>query len=187
MSVFKTIGRGMALLALLTNAALACEPPRPVNSTLQVAWISPIRQTVDAKGMLTVVRTTDLRALIVARNRDATKVLHALGMVRAKKEATKDYKITLFDVKAEWLCRPMLVEEAPAEGEEAPVVAGVKVCGGRWQTSHKGFFRKSWSDCGYLLDIVSGARTLDVLRVDWQTAVTWGFCVMPLERFLEGA
>jgi hypothetical protein len=181
------LGRVLCLLAALMHGAYACEAPKPVGSTLQVAWISPVNQRVGAKGMLTVVRTLDLRALVVAKNRDLSAVLKALGMLRPKAEARKAYKITLFDVKADWLCRPLVLETEPEEGAEAPVVGGVRVCGGRWQTAHPGILRKSWTDCGYLLDRVDGKRTLDVFRLDWRTAVTWGFCVMPLERFIEGA
>ena len=43
-----------------------------------------------------------------------------------------------------------------------------------------------FTGCGYSRDTGSGSRGLDVLRVRWEDAAREGFCVMPLDRFLEG-
>ncbi len=166
--------------ALLGNPAAACEAPRAIGDSVQVAWISPVRQTVGAKTMISVVRTADFRALVGTKDRDPTAILRAIGMLGPKQKLRKDYKITLFDVKAEWLCRPI-------PGAEGEVVAGLRRCEEKHQDRDASTHPKAWTDCGYLVDVLSGKRTLDIYRLEWSAAVTWGFCVMPLQRFLEGA
>ena len=47
--------------------------------------------------------------------------------------------------------------------------------------------RYGYSGCGYTLDTGASSRGLDVYRVPWTSASSYGFCVMPLERFLGGA
>ncbi len=162
------------------STAQACEAPRAISDTVQVAWISPLRQTVGAKTMISVVRTADFRALVGAKDRDATAILRAVGMLGPKQKVGKDYKITLFDVKAEWLCRPI-------PGVEGEVVGGLRRCEEKHQDRDASTHPKAWTDCGYLVDVLSGKRTLDLYRLEWSAAATWGFCVMPLQRFLEGA
>jgi hypothetical protein len=143
-----------------------------------VAWVSQLARTVGAHTPIEVVRVTDLRKLVEAKNRDTTLVLQALGL--AGKKAHGDWKITVFDVKREWLCRP-------AEEDPGSDLSGVPVCEADWQRKGIGAKARSYSGCGYLLDTMTGGRTLDTFRVDWQAASTWGFCVMPLQRFLDGA
>lgn len=168
------------LLAFVLQTSSTCDVPRAVGDTMQVAWVSPVPQQVGANAMMNVVRTSELRSLAIQRGRDAARVLRAMGLLGTKQELRKDYKIVLFDVKTEWLCRPV-------PGAEEEKVAGLRRCSEGDQ--HRGWSirSKAWSDCGYLLDMVSGIRTLDLYRVSWKDAATWGFCVMPLERFLEGA
>lgn len=170
----------LPVAALGTAPALACEAPRAISDQVQVAWISPVRQTVGAKTMISVVRTSDFRALVGTKDRDPTAILRAIGMLGPKQKLAKDYKITLFDVKAEWLCRPM-------PGPEGEVVGGLRRCEEKHQDRDASTHPKAWTDCGYLVDVLSGKRTLDLYRLEWSAAATWGFCVMPLQRFLEGA
>lgn len=165
---------------LLAPPSLACEAPRAIGDNVQVAWISPVRKTVGASAMLSVVRTADLRALVLTSQRDAAAVLRAIGLLGPRQKLRGDYKITLFDVKAEWLCRPI-------PGAEGELVGGLRRCEERHQDRDGSVQPKAWTDCGYLVDVLSGKRTLDLYRLEWRSAVTWGFCVMPLQRFLEGA
>lgn len=155
-----------------------CEDPAPVPETFQVAWVSKLGAHVGAGSAIEVVRVTELRRLVETRGRDATGVLQALGLVG--KKARGDWKVVVFDVKREWLCRP--AESVPGDD-----LSGVATCEAGWQRRGRGARARSYSGCGYLLDTVTQARTLDSFRVDWQTASTWGFCVLPLQRFLEGA
>lgn len=167
----------MILLAMLA-AAQECKTTVEVPEALQVAWVSRLGATVGARTPLLVVRVADLRALVESEARDPTRVLQALGMVGKRGAARGAWKVTVFDVDRSWLCRPV-----PADG----VVVGVPACPSDLQHRGPGVRGKAWSGCGYLLDTVSGDRTLDVYRVEWQDAVALGFCVLPFQRFLKGA
>jgi hypothetical protein len=160
------------------SAPPVCEATAPLPDTVQVAWVSPLDKRVGAESQLEVVRVTDLRKLVEAEQRDPTRVLQALGLT--KKESKERWKVTIFDVKREWLCRPI-------DADPANDVAGMDVCEEKWQDPAPGTVNRSYSGCGYLLDAKDGDRTLDAYRLRWRTAVTWGFCVLPLERFLGGA
>ena len=182
-------GGFIALLALLAWAALlsparaadkaACQLPAAVPSTLQVAWVSPIREGVGLSGVLDVVRTSDLRALVLAEKREPAAVLRAIGLLGRRQRVRRDYKVTLFDVKSEWLCRP-------SEGPPGEDHAGVPRCEERLQRRGRDLRRSAWTDCGYLTDTADGDRSLDLFRVRWRDAIAGGFCVLPLERFMQG-
>ncbi len=180
-----------ALVLLLSSPTMAQEPVEcaavaPVPDTLQVAWVSPLRATVGARTALQVVRVADLRKLVEARKRDPALVLQALGLVGKRGPGKRTWKVTVFDVKSTWLCRPFEQGESGA-GPGDSVIEGVATCPSDQQAPGRQTLPRSYSGCGYLLDTATGARTLDVFRVDWAAAITWGFCVLPLERFLEGA
>ena len=158
--------------------APACAEVAPVPDQLQVAWVSRLPARASAHQRLQVVRVADLRKLSEQRGRDPTAVLQALGL--AGRKAHGRWKVILFDVKKDWLCRP-------AVGDPANDLVGLDLCEEKWQKPGPGTRARSFSGCGYLEDTQTGQRTLDVYRVEWGTAVTWGFCVLPLERFLGGA
>jgi len=161
------------------RAASACQAVEAPPDAFQVAWVSPVRKKVHAKRYLEVVRTSDLRVLVRQYNNDATRVLQALGMVgkRGGGIFTPDrWKVTIFDVEASWLCRPM---KGRTPGE---ILSGLQVCSKRQDHGNRFF-----TGCGYSTDTVSGGRGLDTFRVRWRDASRWGFCVMPWERFLSGA
>lgn len=154
---------------------------------LQVAWVAPLGRRVGADSSLEVVRVSDLRA----RAREAPgpdRVLQLLGLLGRKPteaQRARAWQVVVFDVRAEWLCRP--VEDA-AEGTalEGTAQGGVAVCTGDEVGPARGH-RKGWTGCGYSLDTGASTRGLDVFRVDWETATTNGFCLLPLQRFLDGA
>ena len=172
------------LAALLLPLALAAEPApgcgevAPVPETFQVAWITPVRKRARASASLEVVRVGDLRAWIRQEEADQTRLLQAMGLASARGggRANREWKVTIFDVAAGGVCRPVL--GAP-EGE---VLAGAPACGeamGRLPARETG--------CGYSFDKLTEDRGLDTFRVTWRDASAQGFCVFPLERFLEGA
>jgi hypothetical protein len=109
-------------------------------------------------------------------------MLQALGMKgrRARIARAEDYKITVFDVDAGWLCRPI---EGGSPGEEH---AGISICEESQQQPLRSH-RPGFSGCGYSLDTGASMRGLDVYRIRWADASAWGFCVLPLERFINGA
>ena len=185
------IAQAIALGWLFSAGAMAQEPVEcsslsPVPETLQVAWVSPLRATVGARAALEVVRVVDLRKLVEARKRDPAAVLQALGLVGKRGHGKRRWKVTVFDVKSTWLCRPVAQGESGA-GPGDSVIEGVAACPSDQREPGRHTLPRAYSGCGYLLDTTTGARTLDVFRVDWAAAITWGFCVLPLERFLEGA
>ncbi len=155
-----------------------CEQVGALPETLQVAWVSRLAARAGARTGVPVVRVAELRKLAEARGRDPVAVLQALGL--AGKKANGRWKVVIFDVKREWLCRP--VDADPADD-----FGGLDVCDVAWQAPSPGQLPRSHTGCGYLVDSQTGVRTLDSFRVEWGTAVTWGFCVLPLSRFLEGA
>lgn len=156
---------------------LALETP---GETLQVAWVSTLGRTVGAHSGIEVVRVSELRQLVEARGRNDVAILRALGLLGARAQLRQDYKVTVFDVDRDWLCRPM-------DQDEGTTVAGMAVCPAEWQGPGPGTKRRAYTGCGYLADTDTGERTLDVWRLTWENAVSRGFCVLPLARFLGGA
>ncbi len=175
---------GFSLLGatLLSSAEAAeCETVAPLPQAIQVAWVSPVRRRVGVRGYIEVVRVSDIRAFAAENGRDPIRLLQGLGFLGPKGHRgfwprARQYKVTFFDIDSTWLCRSVVGQEPTA------VVGGLVVCpksqlsGGRYYTG-----------CGYSRDSKTDARGLDVFRIRWRDAVRKGFCVMPLERFIEGA
>ena len=161
----------------------SCAEPNALPESLQVAWISPAGKGVRMNGWIEAVRVSELRAWIRDHDKDKVRMLKALGMVGPRAGgwvAKRSYKVTIFDVKREWLCRPI------AETEPGAIRAGVTVCEEKQQKPLCGH-KKGWTGCGYAEDTQSKQRSLDVVRMRWSDASSWGFCVLPLDRFIEGA
>lgn len=158
------------------GAAPACAALAPPPDRLQVAWISPVRARVRGRTSLSVVRTSELRTFVQAQGADLPRTLQAMGIVGPRGKVHRSYKITLFDVTADQLCRPV---EHTLEGEDA---YGLPACGGGRQRGVR--FE---TGCGVTHDTATDAGGLDLYQVLWREAARSGFCVMPLERFLDGA
>ena len=171
-----------ALLAIATAQAQSCDGVADPGDQVQVAWVSPLRKTVRGNAWIEVVRVSDLRTWVREQDQDTTRMLQGLGMKgrRARVARPEDYKITIFDVDSSWLCRSI---EGGVPGEE---VAGVSVCEASQQKPLMGH-RKGYTGCGYTLDTGASKRGMDVYRIRWAEASAWGFCVLPLERFVNGA
>ncbi len=174
----------IAFLLLITSAfGQACEETSALPESTQVAWISPASKTVGMNSWIEAVRVADLRAWIRDHRADKLRLLRGLGMVgsRGGRWAKKrSYKVIIFDVKREWLCRP--IEDV----DPGSVKAGVTVCEEKQQKGLWGH-KKGYTGCGYVEDTQTSGRGLDVVRMRWADASSWGFCVLPLERFIEGA
>ena len=163
------------------DPAPACGGLASVPDAVQVAWISPSAKRVGGGTYMEVVRVQDLRAFLHAQGATQVRLLQALGMTNAKGKnhaAKRDYKVTIFDVRSAWMCRPLSGNAAEN------VVEGVAVCptGQQKGATHRGF-----TGCGYTKDAATGGRGLEVYRLRWRDASSGGFCVMPLDRFLQGA
>lgn len=163
-------------MLLAVALALACEPVEALPEQVQVAWVSPLRARVGAKEEMVVVRSAPLQAMIDRAGRDAAAVLRGLGLIGGRAEARGEWKVTVFDVPAAALCRPVA---DPGEG----ALSGVRTCAVDRLPRVK---RRAWDGCGYLRDTGTGLRTLDAFLVDWGTASLNGFCLLPFRRFLDG-
>ncbi len=172
------------LLSLGAHAAPACGELGTPPESVQVAWVSNLPKQVGANATLEVVRLSDLRAWMDANDvddsSDALRMLQGLGMAGRKADIAREAKVTIFDVKREWLCRPLL------DGVPGEEVAGVATCDEPDQKKLSGH-GKGFTGCGYSLDTAASTRGLDVYRITWESASAWGFCTMPLERFLDGS
>lgn len=172
------------ILAFLAAVALAddggaagrCDVREPLDrDTLSIAWVAPSRKRVGAGAWLTVVPTRDLRALIEAERADTGRTLAALGLHKSGRPVRGRWSVTVFEVDADTLCRPL--DDAIA-GE---VVDGHPVCP-RGDRGTQG----DLDGCGYSEDTRTGQRGLDLFSIRWRDAATQGFCVLPLDRFIRG-
>ena len=165
-----------------------CSVVDTIPSAVQVAWISSTSDTVRSKQMVEVVHLQTLQGWIDTQDADAKAVLHQLGMLSSRSKRTidpADYKITIFDVESESLCRP-IVQDTALEDASPLFVEGLSVCEGTSRANSLNS-RYGFTGCGYTLNTQSKQRGLDVYRVSWAEASKWGFCVLPLSRFLMGA
>ena len=170
-------------VGLSTEAqAQACGAVASTPESTQVAWISRRSRRVPSRQVIEVVRVQDLRAWIRDNGADEARLVQGLGMAPRKGgfASKRPYKVTIFDVRADWLCRPI------QDGTPGADTLGVAVCeekDGKALRHHTA----GYTGCGYSLDTAASTRGLDVFRVRWSEASAWGFCVMPLDRFISGA
>lgn len=167
-------------LARPVRAQESCQALQAPPPAMQVAWISPVPRTVGAGAWLEVVRVQDLRDWMKKNGPNRVRLLQSLGLANARgrgRAVKRTWKVTIFDVPSDTLCRP-LAERAPGDLE-----AGVAICGEKQQSGA----RRSFTGCGYTRDTGTGKRGLDIYKIPWRDASTAGFCVLPLERFLNGS
>jgi hypothetical protein len=168
------------MIALLARLAAAAEPPvcdlsalEDPGDTLSVAWVSRLGDRARNTEWLYVVPTRDLRTFLETEARgDLVRTLQWLGLRRSAKAPKARYKVVVFDVARDQLCRPVLTTE--------PAVAGVRPC----DEDHAGP-QGDYSGCGYLTDLGSERAGGVVYRAQWQALAADGFCLLPIERFLN--
>ena len=162
-----------------------CSDLEPLPDAIQVAWVSPVRQRVGGNEMVEVVHLQTLQAWLKSEGNDPKKLLHQMGMLSQRSKKSIDpsnYKITIFDVNTSGLCRP--IEQT--EDNFQNVIAGVSACSSKKSGSLRGS-RFGYTGCGYSENTQHRNRGFDVYRISWEKASTYGFCVFPLDRFLQGA
>lgn len=164
-------------MSLLLSLTMQCETLETPPESLQVAWVSPIAATAGRSQYLPVMRVSELRKLADADKKDPGRLLQRLGMLGKKQKLTREWKVTIFDVKRDQLCRPV---SAP----EGSMKDGMAVCPTEEQRKGLGIKASGWSGQGWLQDTVSGARSLDLYRIPWAVASSRGFCVLPWSRFV---
>ena len=169
------------MIAWFVAAALAGDPGEcgtlaPPPERLSVAWVSPAGRGAGRASSLLVVPTTALRTWVAADAPSVGRMLQHLGLRKRDTAPKRRYKVTIFDVRAVDLCRPL-----DEQGEE-DVAAGLPACAERF-----GEPRRGSSGCGYARDGGSKKRSFDVYRVRWEDAAAAGFCVLPAEAFVAEA
>ena len=172
-------------IAVSDAAATECASVTSLPEAVQIAWVSPVQEQARSKEMIEVVQLQDLQRWMDAEQADAKQVLHHLGMLPKRSRRTIDpdmYKIVIFDVETDSLCRSV----AMSEDSTTLVIKGLSVCTERAKPA-KLYSRYGYTGCGYTWDTQSQSKGLDVYRISWQDASKWGFCVLPLSRFLLGA
>jgi hypothetical protein len=171
------------LFYLTMLPSFACEDLASLPETVQVVWISPAREQVRLHEDIEVIRLQDLRVWLEEEDASAKELLHQMGMLskRSWREIDpSDYKITIFDINRNWLCRPMTDEI------EGTIIEDIPVCQAKQSKPTNYYTRYGFTGCGYSFNTLTAERGFDVYRIDWSDAATWGFCVMPLDRFLSG-
>ena len=172
---------------------LAYAKPKPLKEpeeTLQVAWMSPLGQKARAGQSIEVVDFRDLRNWVRSQKPSAKRILQYLGLLPLTRNRiwwffhrrfeAKNYKIVIFDVDRKHLCRPIYNSGQKTERQ------GVSICTDKSIGPINRLARDGFSGKGYALDTESPERSLEVYRITWRDAVTKGFCVFPLGRFLSG-
>jgi hypothetical protein len=168
------------MIGFLLGIALAAECPvlQDQPESLSVAWVAPVGKHVGGNTRLMVVPTAALRQW-VGQEKDPTvgALLHVLGLRKRKSEPHRRYMVTIFDVRADDLCRPV---EGAVDGDKID---------GMWACPRSAVRSKPHNDgCGYTVDRATRARGLDLFSIRWKAAAPRGFCVLPADRFVaEGA
>jgi hypothetical protein len=166
------------VIAWIAAAALAGEPQtctaelQREPDALSVAWVSPLGAHVGSGGWLTVVPTADLHRWVAEERPGVGRFLQRLGLRKSDATPRRGWKVTIFDVSAAELCRPLSAYETPG------TVEGVASCDGHDRVEG------AYDGCGSLTDRADGSASLPVFRVLWADAARDGFCVLPVERYL---
>jgi hypothetical protein len=156
-------------------AAPACAPTQPVGAQdLSVAWISPQGARASGRTWLTVVRTAELRAWTDSHDADLTRLLQGLGLRRSDEPPRRPWKVVVFDIEPDRMCRPVATEAPGAN------VGGVTTC----LQLARGVDGRD-RGCGHAIDFEGDARGPDLFQIRWDDAARQGFCVLPVGRFLD--
>jgi len=166
---------GLALLATLASASEPCaQTPDPPPPHLSVAWISPLGRHTRANKLVDVVSTRALTTW-ASEHPKATPgdLLRLVDQRDKKKEPRRRYKVVIFEVASNALCRPI------QEMEEGQVFAGLPACPGGSKSRGQ-----HYPLCGYTTDRNTNHAGPEVFQARWKDLAARGFCVLPIERFL---
>ncbi|MBX2800056.1 MAG: hypothetical protein KTR31_20430 [Myxococcales bacterium] len=168
------IATAWAALAAPPEVTCSHDQLPPIGDSLSVAWVSPMGKRVGGATWVSVVATSDLTTF--ARGEDASikRLLEVLGLRAAgRKRPARKYKVVVFDVARDTLCRPV------ADAAFGSTLAGVGVC-----DDGRPHPRKGTDDCGFTLDTATAGAGLPVFRARWSDLAQHGFCVLPADRYL---
>lgn len=139
-----------------------------------VAWISPLRRSVGAGGRVRVVPVAALRKAAKKGKLTPGRVLQIVGERKKARDPRRAWKVTVFQASSGALCRP--IEDQP----ETAFVAGLPVCSKRESKADK-----RTSGCGTTVDRAGRGQEITLYKASWRDLAPQGFCVFPLQRFLE--
>lgn len=167
----------ITLLLAGLSFAQECQALSPLGrERLSVAWVSPAGRQVWHHTSLEVVPTTELQAWLKEHGPTVPRMLQGLGLRRSHKQPVRRWKVTIFEVDADTLCRPLAGYEA---GE---IVAGHPVC----KREDRGV-RGDLEGCGVTLDAHAQQAAMSMFTIKWRDAAAAGFCVLPADRFVRGS
>lgn len=166
------------MILWLLGVAFAQEPCAEALTTpperLAVAWVSPVRQRTGRRGMVRVVQSAELQAWVTANRPTVGRLLQHVGERKRSKEPRGRYKVVVFDVSRDLLCRPL-------DGiEGGTLVDGVVACDRARSNGRYG-------GCGVATDLATGKRGPEVYEIAWRDAAARGFCVVPAQRYVDEA
>lgn len=172
-ALFLWLGLGLVFTA---SAQATCSSLDPIEKDrLSVAWVSPLGVNAWQSTWIPVVQTAQLRGALDETGGDLARMLQILGLRKKSKPPKRRYKVVIFEVSPEYLCRPI-------DGVEPDVeVDGQPACLPRLSKT-----KRNYKGCGFTTDRLDGARGLDVYRTQWRDAAQSGFCVLPADRFVQG-
>lgn len=169
----------MALGLVLAGPAhgqTTCETLTPIlKDRLSVAWISPLSASAGHRSWVPVVQTSELREVLGQTHADLARMLQLLGMRRRSSPPKRRFKVVVFEVDPEHLCRPI---DGPEQGT---IIDGQVACPPRF-----GKAKRHYKGCGFTTDRLDASRGLDLYRVQWRDVARSGFCVLPADRFVQG-
>jgi hypothetical protein len=142
---------------------------------LSVAWVSPLKRRAKNTTWIPVVETSVLRDWLDREGADTARLLQMLGLRKRSSPPSRAFKVTIFEVNAAALCRPV---DGVLEGE---LVDGQPGCIARL-SKPKG----NYLGCGYTTDLLYFDRGVDLFYAQWKDVAETGFCVLPAERFVRG-
>ena len=142
---------------------------------MSVAWVSPVAKRVGRNGTVQVVSTAALRSWVAREGEGSiARMLQQLGLRSRAAEPKKRWKVVVFDVVSQDLCRPVVGHEEPVN------LAGVVSCSERASQPDR-----TQGGCGYTTDRATGEMGMEVFQGRWAELARNGFCVLPAERFVQ--
>jgi len=147
--------------------------PEPAER-IAVAWVGRWRQR--PRGALHVVPAAELAGWVASQQPPwSGRTLQRLGLRRRNKDPSRSYKVVIYEVDREALCRPVLLEEGVDAG-------AVPACAPRLSKP-----TRARTGCGQTLDRRTGEPGLTLFVVRRRHAADQGHCAVPLDRYLRQA
>lgn len=166
---------GLALAEPATCSTADLEALPVPSEKMALAWVAPWRRR--PSGWLTVVPAFELSTWLGQQDPTWTgRTLQWLGKRRRNTDPKRRYQVRIFEAEPSELCRPIATVDAET------IVAGVPVCPARLSRSHG-----QTDGCGQCTDRKTGEPTATRYGLKVAEVKQRGFCVVPLDRYIEQA